>query len=110
ENGPGKRSDFMPQFIDLLETYSNFRSQSVFNHCWSHRIRNMQFRGLVESAGVTYKITEKGLSYLEASSSLLSLSGREPATQEQVDIRRLIKQQSLEVRERMREYLSEMHP
>lgn len=110
ENGPGKRSDFMPQFIEVLENYSNYRTQSVFKHCWSHRIRNFQFRGLVDSSGFIYEITEKGLSYLEVASTLISQSGREPATQEQTDIRRLIKQQSLEVRERVREYLLVMNP
>lgn len=110
ENGPGKRGDFMPDFIAMLKLYSNYRSTSVFNHCWMHRVRNFQFREFVESSGITYEITEKGLWYLETASTLLQQSGRNSVTQEQTDIRRLIKQQNIEVRESLAQYLSEMNP
>lgn len=110
ESGPGKRADFMDDFINVLEKYSNYRSSSVFNYCWYHRIRNFQARGFVDSSGFIYEITEAGLSYLEATSSWLTEAGSVTVTQEQTDILRLIKQQKDDVREQIRTTLLAMNP
>src|SRR5690606_29527524 len=65
EHGPGKRSDLMPVYGEFLERYSNYRSQSVINHAWYQRMRNLLERGLISRSGVTYEVTHDGLSYLE---------------------------------------------
>lgn len=108
EHGPGKRLQFMPAFIEFLEDYSSYRSKSAFNSTWHGRIRNLQDRGLVSRAGITYEITQKGLDYLKAVGHLLQQAGRETATREQMSIRQLINDQKNEVKNRLRETLAKM--
>lgn len=110
EHGPGKRSQFMPFFAEFLEQYSSYRTKSVFNSTWHGRIRNLQDRGLVSRAGVTYEITQDGLNYLEMVGNLMEQSGRESATRQQSSIRRLLNDQMNEVRTRLRETLTSMDP
>jgi len=108
EHGPGKRSDLMPVYGEFLERYSNYRSQSVINHAWYQRMRNLLERGLISRSGVTYEVTHDGLSYLERVGGLIEQTGREPVTGPQNEIRRLLKQQRSDVRERLRETPLEM--
>lgn len=110
EHGPGKRSQFMPAFVEFLETYSSYRSRPAMNSAWHGRIRNLYERGLVSRAGVTYEITQLGLDYLQEVGSLLEQTGRESATPQQSSIRQLLKEQKNEVQSRLQEVLSEMHP
>lgn len=110
EHGPGKRSDFMPHYAEFLEQYSNYRSQRSFNAAWYGRIRNLLERELVSRSGRNYEITQQGLDYLEGVGDLIERMGRETATKPQAEIRRLIKQQQNDVRERMRETLANMDP
>jgi restriction system protein len=110
EHGPGKRSQFMPTYIEFLKEYSSYRSRNAFDTAWYGRIRNLTDRDLVSRAGVTYEISQSGLAYLETVGSLLEKIGRESATRQQTSIRQLIKDQKNEVRERLHETLSTMDP
>jgi restriction system protein len=110
EHGPGKRSDFVPVYSEFLERYSNYRSPRALSSAWYYRIRNLHDRGLVVRSGVTYEITQEGLTYLEQVGALLAHAGREPVTGPQTEIRRLIKVQQDDVRERLRQTLAEMDP
>lgn len=110
ERGPGKRSDFLPEFSEFLERYSSMRSIRAFKGAWYGRIRNLVDRGLVSRAGMTYEITQDGLAYLEQVGPMLMQIGREPATGPQTEIRRLLKVQQDEVRQRIRDTLANMDP
>ena len=110
EYGPGKRSDFLPVFAEFLTQYSNYRTAHVHKSTWYYRMRNLVDRQLVLRAGVTYEITTDGLAYLEQTGSLLEHAGRQPVSGPQTEIRRLIKVQRTEVREHLRQTLSEMDP
>jgi restriction system protein len=110
EHGPGKRSDFLPHYTDFLERYSNYRSQRSFNMAWYGRIRNLNQRELVGRSGVNYEITKNGLAYLENVGDVLQQMGRETATKPQTEIRRLIKIQQDEVRNRLQDTLFDVNP
>lgn len=110
EHGPGKRADFLPHYSEFLEVYSSYRSPRAHKGAWYGRIRNLFERGLVNRSGVIYEISPAGLTYLERVGDLLKQSGREPVTETQTEIRRLLKVQQSEVRERLRQTLSEMDP
>lgn len=110
EHGPGRRSDFVPLFSDFLEQYSDYRSPRAKQSAWYYRMRNLHARDLVARSGVTYEITQTGLSYLEQVGHLLEHAGRQPITAPQTEIRRLIKTQQDEVRQRLRDTLAAMDP
>ena len=110
ERGPGKRSDFLPEFSEFLKRYSNIRSDHALKSAWYGRIRNLVDRGFVSRSGMTYEITQEGLAYLEQVGPLLMRTGRESVTTTQTEIRRLLKVQQGEVRQRLRETLAEMDP
>lgn len=110
EHGPGKRSDLLPPYSDFLEQYSDYRSAKVRTSAWYYRIRNLHERSLVSRSGVTYEITQEGLAYLERVGSLLEHAGREPITAPQTEIRRLLKVQQDDVRQRLHETLAAMDP
>lgn len=110
EHGPGKRSDFVPPYAEFLEQYSDYRSPRAHKSAWYYRTRNLHARGLVARAGVTYQVTQEGLAYLEQVGHLLEHAGRDPITAPQTEIRRLIKTQQDDVRQRLRETLAEMDP
>lgn len=110
ELGPGKRSDFLPQYAGFFERYSNTHSPRALKGAWYGRIRNLHARGLVSRSGMIYEVTQIGLAYLEQAGDLLGQSGREPITAPQTEIRRLRKVQEDEVRQRLRDTLAEMDP
>jgi restriction system protein len=110
EHGPGKRSDLLPPYTEFLEHYSNYRSPSSLRGAWYNRMRNLAARGLVLRSGVTYEITQEGLAYLEQVGPLLANIGRELITGPLNEIRRLLRKQNEDVRERLRETLGNMDP
>lgn len=110
EHGPAKRSDLVPIFSEFLEQYSNYRSPRALGSSWYYRTRNLVERGLVSRSGVMYEISQEGLAYLEQVGHLIKQTGRESVTEPQTQIRRFIKEQHGQVRERMRQTLEEMNP
>jgi restriction system protein len=110
EHGPGRRSDYLQPYSDFLEQYSNYRSLPALKSAWYGRIRNLLERGMVSRSGMIYEITPVGLGYLEQLGTLLQQAGRESATRPQTEIRRLLKTQQDEVRQRVRESLEVMEP
>jgi restriction system protein len=110
EHGPGRRSQFMDPLIEFLTTYSKYRSKGAIDTTWYGRIKNLTARGLVERSGQVYEITQAGLNYLESVSGLLRSTGRESATEQQVSIRQLVKDQQETVRQNLRETLADMNP
>lgn len=110
EQGRGKRSDYLPSFTDFLQEFSRYRSQAAIKSAWYGRIGNLVARGYVARSGVTYEITQDGLTYLERVGTLLQYSGRDPVTEPQTAIRQYIKVQHQDVRNRMRETLANLDP
>lgn len=110
EHGPGKRSDLVPTYSEFLERYSNYRSPRALGSVWYYRTRNLVERGLVIRSSVTYEVSQEGLAYLGRVSPLLECTSGEPITGPQTEIRRLLREQRSDVRERLREALVEMNP
>lgn len=66
EHNPGKRSDILPAYIEFCNSYTNYRSESVYKSSLYDRMVNLIDRGLVERRGnILFQITEKGIYYLQ---------------------------------------------
>lgn len=110
EHGPGKRSELLHYFADLLDRYSRIRSQAAVSSYWYARMRNLTERELVTRSWITYEITQAGLAYLEQVADLLD-SGDTAATPSPVhDIGKLVKVRADTVRRQIREALYDIDP
>ncbi len=65
ERGPGKRGDFLSEWMHYLQSVSNFNSDSTFKDTLRRRLLNLVERQLVNRSGIIYQITQVGLDYLE---------------------------------------------
>ena len=106
ERGPASRSDLLEPWGEHLHEKSRLRSASATSQSLYNRLRNLLHRGLVEKAGRAYAITADGLEYLNV---LRRGSPDSKKTIEQ-EIRVLLRDQKVRVREEVRELLSEMDP
>lgn len=110
EHGPGKRSELLHYFADLLDRYSRVRSQAAVSSYWYARMRNLTERGLVTRSGITYEITQAGLAYLERVADLLDGGDTAEFPGPVHDIGKLVKAQADTVRKQVREALYDIDP
>lgn len=110
EHGPAKRAELLPYFTSFLETYSQVRSQASIGSYWYSRISNLVDRGLVQRSGVTYQITSNGLAYLESIAPLIESKEGDSVEEPLNDIRKLVSEQSDEVRQKMADTLAKINP
>jgi restriction system protein len=107
EKGPGKRSDLLPAFTSFCQTFTSYRSESVIKGALYDRLTNLIAREYILRRSQTYRITDKGLVYLERYANLVP--GRK-AGGKQSKLRRLTKDISEDAREQLGEYLAQMDP
>lgn len=108
EHSPGRRSDILPSFVEFCNTYTNYRSESVYKSALYDRMVNLIDRGLVEKHGnVLSQITEKGTQYLQRVSQLIP--GRAVNTK-QVELNHLAQSITREAREKLKDFLGQMDP
>jgi restriction system protein len=107
ERGPGWRSDFLPDYATYSRTFTNFHSENVIKGALYDRLFNLIDRGYVSRSGLTYEITDAGLSYLARYAQLVP--GR-AASNKQSELHRLAAELSREAREQLANYLSTMNP
>ena len=71
ERGPGWRSEFLSEFATYCRTFTSFHSETVIKGALYDRLFNLIDRGYVARSGLTYEITDAGLSYLDQYAHLL---------------------------------------
>lgn len=108
EHNPGKRSDILPAYIEFCNSYTNYRSESVYKSSLYDRMVNLIDRGLVERRGnILFQITDKGINYLQEVTPLVP--GRVINTK-QNDLNTMVRLITKEARETLLDYLLHMDP
>jgi restriction system protein len=105
EKGPGKRSDFLPEFTEFCHRETTARTDNVIKSALYDRLRNLLERGYIRRRGPRYEVTEEGLAYLQRYAQGVSVS-----RERQADIRKLAQTLNKEAREQLNEYLLQMDP
>jgi restriction system protein len=106
ERGPGRRSDFIPEWGEYLKRRSNFGRDSTVKDTFSRRVLNLVERHFLARNGTTYSITDTGIAYLKR------LGGDEEAeaSEEQQEIWNLVKRHQLSIRSKIQVLLDAMDP
>lgn len=108
EHNPGKRSDILPAYIEFCNTYTNYRSESVYKSSLYDRVVNLIDRKLVERRGsVLFQITDKGINYLQSVTH--AIPGRMINTK-QNELNNLVRSITQEARQSLLGYLLHMDP
>lgn len=109
ERGPGRRSEFLPDFASFCRTYTNYRSESPIKGALYDRLVNLTDRGYVNRSGQNYEITDAGLAYLEQYANLIpgkpDVQSGKPS-----ELRKLAKDIRLEARQQLADFLATMNP
>ena len=107
ERGPGKRSDFLPDYAAYCRAFTSYRSENVIKGSLYDRLVNLIDRGYVARRAQTYEITDAGLAYLETYVHLVP--GRITGTK-QSELRRLARDINREASDQLADYLATMDP
>jgi restriction system protein len=107
EHSPGKRSDILPAYSEFCNTYTTYRSLSVYKSSLYNRLLNLVERGLIHRSGILYEITDAGQQRLQKYAALIL--GRAITTR-QTELKQLAQSISQEARAKLAEYLSQMDP
>ncbi len=108
EHNPGKRSDILPAYIEFCNTYTNYRSESVYKSSLYDRMVNLFDRGLVERRGnILFQITDMGINYLQKVTP--HVPGRRINTK-QNDLNAIVRLITKEARQTLLDYLLHMDP
>ncbi len=104
--GTPARADLLETWQGYLATESRIRSESAASAALWARLRNLIQRGLVERFGRAHAITPAGLRYLE----ILGVEGPDEPPPHDQEIRRLLQEQKLQVRDSIHGLLLDMDP
>lgn len=103
ERGPGKRSDFLPDFTSFCQATTNYRSDSPIKGALYDRLRNLLSRDYIQRSGQIYAVTDRGLKYLER------YPGRnQPKPEKQSSLRKLAQDIRQQARLQLAEHLADM--
>lgn len=109
ERGPGRRSEFLPDFVEFCRTFTNYRSENPIKGALYDRLVNLIDRGFVVRSGQTYEISDAGLNYLDQHANLIP-GKPEVKSGKSSELRRLAKGIRNEAKQRLAEFLSTMNP
>jgi restriction system protein len=109
ERGPGRRSEFLPDFSAFCRTHTNYRSESPIKGALYDRLINLIDRGFVNRSGQIYEISDAGLNYLNQYANLIpgkpELRSGKPS-----ELRKLAKDIRGEARQQLADFLMTMNP
>ncbi len=108
ERGPGWRGEFLPGFTEFCHTYTTLRSDTAVKSYLYNRLSSLVERSCVLRRGLTYEITDLGLSYLDANVAMMP--GPPVAARRRSDIHKLAQELRQEAREQLADYLAQMNP
>jgi len=97
ERGPGKRSDFLTDYVAYCRAFTTYRSENVIKGSLYDRLVNLIDRGYVSRRAQTYEITDAGLAYLETYAHLMP--DRPAGGTKQSELRRLARSINREARD-----------
>ncbi|MDE2952553.1 MAG: restriction endonuclease [Chloroflexota bacterium] len=100
--GPGKRRDLMESFIAFCHDHTTMRANSSIDMAHACDFKNLIQRKLIEKNGLTYQITNAGLSYLQRS------EGKDSKSAPVIEI--LVSKKNAMARRELTEYLQNMNP
>ena len=109
ERGPGRRSEFLPEFTIFCQTLTNYRSENPIKGALYDRLINLIDRDYIYRSGQNYQITDKGLSYLEQYANFIPGVVIQKLGK-QAELRRLAKEIRTDAREQLEQYLAKMDP
>lgn len=109
ERGPGRRSEFLPDFIIFCQAFTNYRSENPIKGALYDRLVNLIDRDYISRSGQNYQITDKGLAYLEQYASLIPGIVVQKLGK-QAELRKLAKEIRVEARQQLAHYLATMDP
>ncbi|GIV97226.1 MAG: hypothetical protein KatS3mg057_1883 [Herpetosiphonaceae bacterium] len=107
ERGPGRRSDFLPQYISYCRTITTAHSESVIKSFLYNRLVNLIDRGYISRRGQIYEVTDAGLSYLR---NQATGTGEKIITSEQSELLKLAANISRESRAALANQIATMNP
>lgn len=107
EHNPGKRGDFLPDFIQFCNSFTTYQSENVQAGALRDRMRNLIDRGFVNRSGISYSITDKGLAYLQKHAD--NIIGRIITTR-QSELQKLASSITKESQEKLADFLSTIDP
>lgn len=110
DRGPGRRSDFLPEYAEFCRAYTGYQSDTPIRGSLYDRLTNLIARDYVGRSGQVYEITEAGLAYLEQYAHLVPGRPTPKTRDRQADLRRLAREIRQEAREQMESYLIRMDP
>lgn len=106
ERGPGKRSEFLPEFTSFCLSSTSYKSENPIKGALYDRLRNLIDRGYVSRSGQIYAVTAEGLAYLEKYANLIT---GQVETGKQANLRKLAQEIRQEARAQLAEHLAEMN-
>jgi restriction system protein len=106
ERGPGRRSDFIPEWGEYLKHRSNFGTDSTVKDTFSRRVQNLVERDFLIRKSTTYSITDLGIAYLKRFGG----DQEAEASEEQQEIWNLVKRHQQTIRSKMQKFLDAMDP
>jgi len=92
---------------EYLSRRSRFRTERTIRDSLRRRLRNLLDRELLDRSGIQYSISDAGLTYLEKTGDEDASDGEEEEDQE---IRKLVRQKGISVRESIRDILADLDP
>jgi restriction system protein len=107
EKGPGKRSNFLPEYADYSRTYTTFHSDNAISDSLYHRLINLADRKLISRNGQIYEVMDAGITYLDLTNN--SSENRE-IRRPQAELLRLSKELTQQARKQLSDYLATMNP
>jgi restriction system protein len=109
ERGPGRRSDFLPDFAAFCRTFTNYRSENPIKGALYDRLVNLVNRGYVNRSGQIYEISDAGLKYLNDHANLLP-GKPEIQSEKPSELRKLAKDTRREARQQLADFLTTINP
>jgi len=100
--GPGKRKHLMEAFIAFCHDHTTMRANSSIDMAHACDFKNLVQRKLIEKNGLTYQITNAGLTYLQRS------EGKDSKSAPVIEI--LVSKKNAMARRELTEYLQNMNP
>ena len=111
ELGPGQRGAFLDEWREYLARNSRIRGEGAVRSYLHYRMSNLAKRGLLVRSGMTWSITEAGLSHLKDEAVVGEADDDEDESAEQnAELWQLLASQKERVRDQVHELLFAMDP
>ncbi len=120
DKGPGFRRDFLEGFVHFCRTRTTTISENSIKSGLTLRLSNLVQRNLIKKRGVSYEITDAGITYLQRKPININMSAsaglvqagqtKQGRTEYDPELANLIRQKNWTARRQLLEFLQTMNP